>query len=103
MVPVIPCAIVGVNCTVNDVLCPATIVAGSVSPLIAKPLPIICAALTTRSTFPVFVIVAFCVALWPTFTLPKFNVAGERESSDAVLVPVKLTLSGEFFALLSTE
>jgi hypothetical protein len=101
MLPVTPSAVVGVNCTVNDALCPAVIVAGNVRPLIAKPLPITFAAVTTRSTFPLFDIATFCVALCPTFTLPKFNELGAIESSDAIPVPVKLISSGEFCASLS--
>lgn len=101
MLPVTPCAVAGVNCTVKDAFWPALIVAGSASPLIAKPLPEICAAVITRSTLPLLVILAVCVAFCPTFTFPKLSDAGDKDSPDAIPTPVRSTSSGEFAASLA--
>lgn len=71
MLPVIPCAADGANFTLKDTFFAAAIVDGNVRPLIAKPEPEICAALKTKSMFPLFTSVTACVVLCPTFTFPN--------------------------------
>lgn len=57
------------------------IVIGSVSPLILKPVPETVAALTKRFMLPGLLSVTFCVLVWPTTTLLKFNDDGENDAT----------------------
>lgn len=45
----------GVNCTPSVVLCPAGKVFGSDNPLMAKPLPVTLAAVSSRLAFPLLI------------------------------------------------
>lgn len=66
----------GANLTVNEVLCPAFNVRGSVSPLKVNPVPVTDAAEIVRLVPPLFVKVSDWVLLLPTCTLPKAMLAG---------------------------
>lgn len=59
-------------------LCPAEIVRGRVSPLIAKPVPVRVAWETVTLESPELVKVAVCVLLLPTCTLPKLTELAAR-------------------------
>ncbi len=63
ILPVAPPATVGVNCTVNEALCPALRVVGAVNPLMLKPVPEACTRLIVRFAFPLFVSVTLWVLL----------------------------------------
>src|SRR5947209_13779680 len=65
--------------TLKFVLCPGVNVKGSVSPLVAKPLPETVACETDRLAVPVFVSVIACVLVFPTTTLPKLTLVGTTE------------------------
>ena len=88
--------------TLKVVFLPAATVAGTLRPLIVKPVPEITAEFTTRFEFPPFVIVTLCVLDCPTCTLLKFNVAGDICMTASVPVPLNETERGEFEASLVT-
>src|SRR5512146_687086 len=76
---------VGAKFTVNDALCPAASVNGSVGPLTLKPAPVVvaCEMVTLAVdavTWTVFVL------LLPTFTLPKLSDVGWAVFVPAVAV-----------------
>ena len=58
--------VVGVNVAVNEVFPPALIVAGRVSPLTVKPVPVAVAAVIVTLAVPEFVSVTDCDPLLPT-------------------------------------
>src|SRR2546425_3794218 len=103
MLPVVPPAAAGANCTLHERLCPALIVAGSESPLIPNPLPDTVARLSTRSALPLFVRLTLCELFWPTVTLPKLTDAGDVAKPGCVPVPANAIASDEFEALLKTD
>jgi hypothetical protein len=70
-------------------LVPAANVSGKDGPTIAKPLPLTVAAVTTVLPVPGFDIVIVCVAVAPTFTLPKNKVVGVTLSDPEVDVVVE--------------
>ena len=69
--PVAATAVVGSNCTLTVVDCPAFKVTGNVPPDIVKPVPVTVAALTVTGAVPVDVKVTDCVDAVFTVTLPK--------------------------------
>jgi len=69
----------GAKATLKFVLCPGVKVKGSVSPLVAKPLPETVACETDRFAVPAFFSVIVCVFLVPTTTFPKLTLAGTTE------------------------
>jgi hypothetical protein len=68
---------VGENRTENERLCPAPIVIGNESPLIAKALPAMVARFKTTLAFSLLVSCTIWVMFWPTATLPKLKDEGE--------------------------
>jgi hypothetical protein len=68
--------LVGENRTVNEVLCPALNVRGSVSPLMANPLPEAVAAEIVRLVPPELVSVPLNDFEVPTWMLPKLKLDG---------------------------
>lgn len=70
----------GANLTLNDVDCPAARVAGSVIPLVLKPVPVALICEMETLEFPVFEIVSVWLADAPVATLPKLSDVGETES-----------------------
>lgn len=94
---------VGANCAVNEVFAPALIVAGKVSPLIVKPVPVALAAVIVTLAVPEFVSEIDCDPLLPTWTLPKLTLEGFAERVACVPVPVKAIAAGEPVALLVIE
>lgn len=85
-------AVVGANFTWKVVLCPAAIVAGSVRPLMLKPVPVTFACETVTLEVPA-VRVTFCVVLLPTVTLPKLSelVLSASVPVEVVVLGVKAT------------
>jgi hypothetical protein len=71
---------VGVNFAVTLADCPAVSVNGVVTPETLKPLPVALTWETVTLAVPLFVRVIVCELLLPTFTLPKFSLAGEAPS-----------------------
>ena len=70
----------GANLTLKDVDCPAARVAGSVIPLVLKPVPVALICEMETLEFPVFEIVSVWLAVEPVATLPKLNDVGDTES-----------------------
>jgi hypothetical protein len=66
----------GANFATSVAEFPAVIFAGSVKPLMLKPVPEALAAEIVRVALPEFVRVMFCVVLLPTLTFPKLTLAG---------------------------
>jgi len=71
---------VGANNTVNDVLCPAFKVTGTLRPLRLNPLPLAVAAEMVRVVPPEFVSVPESDFELPVCTLPKLKLEGVGES-----------------------
>lgn len=89
----------GLNNTVNDVLCPAFRVRGSVSPLMLNPAPVADAAEIVRLAPPEFVRVSLSDFEVPTWTLPKLRLDGFGVRPPCVTpVPESAIPSGEFEA-----
>ena len=95
-------AVVGANVSVSVALCPAEMVAGVVTPLPVKPVPVTLTVERFKSAVPEFVIVSACVPVVPSVTLPNAIVVELTEIAGAVAtpVPVSATLEGEVGALL---
>jgi hypothetical protein len=64
-------AVVGANCVLNVVLCPAFSVVGVGNPLKLNPAPPIVICEIVSDADPVFVSVKLCDFVWPSTTLPK--------------------------------
>jgi hypothetical protein len=96
-------AVVGVNLAVKEVLAPALIVSGTVSPLIVKPVPDALAAVIVTLAVPEFVSVTDCDALLPSATLPKLTLVGFGVRAPCAPVPLRAIVSGEPGALLVIE
>jgi hypothetical protein len=77
--PVAAPLVVGENRTVNVTVCEGTIVKGVVAPPTEIPEPLAATCVTVTLEFPVLESCTLCVALLPTFTLPKFRLAGESD------------------------
>jgi hypothetical protein len=101
MLPDAAPAAVGVNCALNDRLCPAGKVVGSESPLIPKPVPATVARLIVKLELPLFVSFTLCVPLCPTTTFPNVSDEGAIVKPVCVPVPVMDTTRGEFEASLT--
>jgi phosphopantothenate synthetase len=69
-------AVVGANCAVNVVLCPAAIVSGVEMPVMLKPAPLAVAEVTVKLAEPELVNVTVWVPLLPTATGLKFTLPG---------------------------
>lgn len=69
------------------------------------PVPVGVVPVIVTFEFPVFVIVTFWFAEAPTVTFPKLTLVGlaDRVKVAAVPVPEKLTVVGEFGALLTSD
>ena len=76
MLPLAAPLVVGANCTLNDVLCPAFNVTGRTEPLRLNPLPLAVAAEMVRAVPPEFVRVSESDFELPTWTLPKPKLEG---------------------------
>lgn len=66
----------GVNVTLNETLCPAVSVTGSVIPETLKPVPVAATPVTCALVPPVFLIVSVCVEFAPTRMLVKVMLVG---------------------------
>jgi hypothetical protein len=93
----------GVNVAVNDALCPAAIVIGVFAPEMLNPVPVTFTAEIVTLAEPLFFSVIVCVLLLPTFTLPKFSLAGEAPSCACVPVPLSAIVSGAPGPLFAIE
>jgi hypothetical protein len=80
MLPLATPVVVGANSTLNDVLCPAFKVTGTVMPLRLNPLPLAVAAEMVRVDPPELVSVPESDFELPVCTLPKLKLAGFGES-----------------------
>lgn len=80
MLPLAAPAAVGANCTVNDALCPAFKVTGTVRPLKLNPLPLAVAAEMVTLLPPEFVRVPEREFDVPVCTLPKLKLEGFGDS-----------------------
>jgi hypothetical protein len=94
---------VGANCAVKLADCPAAIVIGVVAPETLKPVPVTFTAETVTLAEPLFFKVIVCVLLLPTFTVPKFSLAGEAPSCACVPVPFNAIVSGAPGPLFAIE
>ena len=103
MLPLALPEVVGVNWAVNVVFDPALIVAGSVNPLMLKPVPVALAAEIVTLAVPEFVKVMTWEPLLPTRTLPKLTLEGFAESVACVPVPLNEIMAGDPGALLVIE
>ena len=79
MLPLAAPLAVGANSTVNDVLCPAFKVTGTVKPLKLNPLPLAVAAEMVRLLPPEFVSVPESDFELPVCTVPKLKLDGFGE------------------------
>src|SRR3989441_1149248 len=92
--------VVGANCTLKVLDCPAARVSGKVSPLMLKPAPVTLPCAMVKLALPELVKVRFCTPLVPTSTLPKLTVAGVTESCGCTPVPLrKKTVGTEIYSL----
>ena len=94
-------ALVGLNCAVNVVLCPAASVYGNVIPDTLIPEPDTLNPEIVIDELPPSANRIVCVTSLPTVTVPKFTVDGVTLSADAVPDPVQSTFIGEPAALLA--
>jgi hypothetical protein len=92
--------VVGVNCAVKVVLCPAAIVAPGANPSALKPVPAALAWLIDTLSVPELVKVIVAEPVLPTCTLPKLKLAGEIAKPGSPPIPTSSTVNGEFKALL---
>jgi hypothetical protein len=79
--PVALPAVAGAKAALNVVLPPAAIVAGTVRPVIVKPVPDTVAWEIVRLAVPLFFKVMVCEVLFPVTTLPKLTLVGVTEST----------------------
>ena len=79
MLPLAAPLVVGANRTVNDALCPAFKVSGSVRPLRLNPVPLAVAAEMVRLLPPEFVSVPESDLEAPVCTVPKLKLEGVGE------------------------
>ncbi|HEY4978236.1 MAG TPA: hypothetical protein VII25_03640, partial [Candidatus Acidoferrum sp.] len=95
----------GLNCTVMVNACEADNVTGVPAPLKLYPVPLMLICEIVTLAFPVLVIVTFCCAELPVFTLPKLRLVelSEIVAVAAIPVPLKATVLGEVGALLTSE
>ena len=80
MVPLAAPLVVGANSTVNDVLCPAFSVTGTLNPLKVNPVPLAVAAEMVRAVPPEFVSVSESDFELPVCTLLKLRLEGFGET-----------------------
>jgi len=76
MLPLAAPLVVGANCALNDVVCPAPSVSGVLNPLMLRPVPDALACEIVTLPDPEFVNVIDWVPALPTATDPKFTLAG---------------------------
>ena len=100
--PVKPLVEVGPKLAVNEVVCPALRVAGTVNPAMLKPVPEALAPEIVTLAVPELLSVMVCVPLLPTSTFPKLKLEGLGVSAPCTPVPLKAIVAGEFVALLAT-
>ncbi len=74
---------------------------GTVSPLMAKPVPLTLACETLRLALPGLLKVIICVFVTPMGTLPKLTLAGDTEICCCTAVPERPIVTGPL-ALLTT-
>jgi hypothetical protein len=103
MLPVALPELLGANVALIVADCPAVNVNGVVTPEIVKPAPVTFTADTVTLAVPLFFSVIACTLLLPTFTLPKFSLAGEAPSCACVPVPLSAIVNGEFGPLFAIE
>ena len=103
IVPVALPPVVGANCAVNEVLCPAVKVFGVASPLMLKPVPETVAWEIVKLAAPLFVKVTVCELVAPVATEPKVIAEGLTPSWPCAPVPDMEIVVGEFGALLTIE
>ena len=98
-------AAVGLNSTAKLRLCVGDNVTGVPAPLNVKPVPLTLIPEIVTFAFPVSVIVTFCVAELPVFTLPKLRFVELSEIAAVAATPFPLNASmlGELGALLTIE
>src|SRR2546426_1171062 len=72
--------VVGVNCTLKVLDCPAGRVSGNVGPLMLKPAPAKLPWAMVKLALPELVKVRVCTPVLPTSTLPKLTLGGATES-----------------------
>jgi hypothetical protein len=103
MFPVIFSEAVGLNDTFIVVLCPAASVSGVVTPLSVKSFALTVIPEIVRLTFPLFVMVTVFEPDVPVLMLPNAKLVGlaVRPAVPATPVPVNVTVSSEFAALLA--
>lgn len=96
---------VGLNCTLNMVLCPADKVMGAPAPTRAKFVPVMLTCEMVTLALPVLVSVTDFEALLPALTLPKLRLLALAESVcvAVVLLPVSETVDDEELALLTSD
>src|SRR5207245_2891624 len=90
--------VVGANCTLKVLDCPAARVSGKVSPLMLKPAPVTLPCAMVKLALPELVKVRFCTPVAPTSTLPKLTLGGVTESCGCTPVPLRAMVLGAFFA-----
>jgi hypothetical protein len=92
--------VVGANCAVNDVLCPAPKSNGVASPLMLNPAPLALPPEIVTLVLPVFVRVTVCGLELPTTTLLKAMLPGFAINVEfaATPLPTSVGVCGEFGA-----
>ena len=101
--PVSAPAVVGANTAVRVAVLPAAIVSGTLMPEILNPAPVTLADEIVRVAEPAFESVIVCELLVPVVTLPKATLDGVAAIWGCVPVPLSVTVTGEFDALLTSE
>src|SRR5512146_681257 len=94
--------VVGANVTVKLLVWPGVRVNGTVMPLMLNPVPEAVACEIVRFAEPGLLKVTVCVALLPTFTLPKATGLGDAESCGTPWpVPLRATVIGDVVPLFT--
>lgn len=103
IVPVALPPVVGANCAVKEVPCPAANVFGVASPLRLNPAPEVVAWEIVKLAEPLFVTVTVCDPVPPVATEPKATTEGLAPICPCTPVPDSETAAGEPGALLTIE
>src|SRR2546427_785782 len=95
--------VVGVNCTLKVLDCPAGRVSGNVGPLMLKPAPAKLPWAMVKLALPELVKVRVCTPVLPTSTLPKLTLGGATESIRRPPISPRVPVTALFRSLLTSE
>src|SRR3989442_12880916 len=88
--------VVGANCTLKVLDCPAARVSGKVSPLMLKPAPVTLPCAMVKLALPELVKVGCRSPVLATSVLPRVRVVGVKESGGCTPGPLRATGLADF-------